>query len=151
MMRLSGNRSDGSGCYGYYYRLKNGRGIKVICDNNVNDGSLVAGAKEEFKHLKMAYKCRHALFERIGIRIPKPIKFTYVDLDGDRYPAIVMEHIQGNSLDQYDEDLMGEADRYFHDSHSDNFIRCRWTDDVYRIDFGCAPTKRLMSLYRTLT
>ena len=151
MMKLSGNRSDGEGCFGNYYNMMDGTGVKVVTGNNINDSDVFEAAKEELKHMRIAYKCRRVLYHKLRLSIPKPIKFVKVDFDGEVYPGIVMEHIEGEELDhEYDELFIDACESFFHDSHNGNYIRHRWNDNVYRIDYGVAPTRRLLSLYRTL-
>lgn len=90
------------GAHGVYIRLSKKRGVKILVNETIKEytqlktlkelkhSSIWKQAKKEFSFLKKAYKTKMT---------PKPFCLTYVYNElGFFYPAIVMEHIQGEPL-----------------------------------------------------
>lgn len=140
------------GAYGSYYRISPRRGVKVLDGGDSGDSEeSPKEANREWEHLCLAWRKRKKIHKELGIKIPRPGKRVKVQYgkgpDAEVYDAVMMEHIQGKTLESGSEEeyeLMKEVEKYFTDSHDGNFIKRKGS--IYRVDFGFPPTRRLKKL-----
>jgi len=151
MINLSKKNSLGAGMYGFYIQLTPRKGIKIV--RNINMASY------EYLHHKLVYAHREVIAKRYGFKIPKVYQVKQVLVDGKKRYGVVMEHVDGVVLGQYDDylDEYGNSTEWVDefvdractavaDSHSCNFVVKG--KRIYRIDYGWRPTNWLLRRLR---
>jgi RIO-like serine/threonine protein kinase len=97
-LNLDDTNKSGWGFYGSYFNLQNGKGLKVLrsTESKTMAGALLSSerASEEMKTQQKARKI-------LGDLVPHAFSVVPVEMNGLWYAAILMEHVEGQTLGSF--------------------------------------------------